>query len=660
MIRSKLYGLLESEAPEFRAAPFWAWNGELTEPELRRQIRDMHRMGFGGFFMHSRVGLRTPYLSKAWFDAIKVCVDEAEKNNMKAWLFDEDRWPSGTCGGEVTRDLRYALQGLDYKLSNRITPPAANSIGRYAAAMRNGEVFSCRLLNDRDELRPGEKFLHIFRVFDDTFDNDNNMAPMVDTMNPEAIRRFIELTHEKYAREVGDDFGSRIPGIFTDEPRYFIFCHSKSPWTTAFPEKFKEKYGYDLLPRLPELFFLIGGEAVSKLRLDFYNLASELFCNAFAKQVGEWCGKHHLALTGHALGEEDLLAQRDCIGSAMRFYEHQQQPGIDVLTEHWNAFDAPIQCSSVARQMGRKHCLSEMYAGLNWETRFEAIKAVAEWQAALGIDTRCPHLALYSMDGEAKRDFPPSFLSQAPWFKEYKMVEDHFARLHTVWSWGKSVRETLVIHPLESVFFYKPPCRMKKEKTVNRGGLFVYTGREKQNEQQRMIGVRNLLLSQHIAFDYGDEDMMSRMGSLCDGRLRVGEIAYRQVVIPKIRTIRASTLKLLNGFADNGGRVYYLGDAPEYVDGEKSGFARDSYKRFIPLDPRHVEVLNQKLPPPVSVCRVNGNREVGELLCDVHDGEGLTSLYMVNFSMSLPKRNHDQPAVSLRRKRFPRVEVKWR
>ena len=44
---------------DYRGAPFWAWNGKLEPDELRRQIRIMHRMGLGGFFMHSRVGLDT-------------------------------------------------------------------------------------------------------------------------------------------------------------------------------------------------------------------------------------------------------------------------------------------------------------------------------------------------------------------------------------------------------------------------------------------------------------------------------------------------------------------------------------------------------------------------------------------------------------------------
>ncbi|MCG8700994.1 MAG: hypothetical protein MI922_23280, partial [Bacteroidales bacterium] len=46
----------------YKAKPFWSWNGKLNEKELVRQIEVMEKMGFGGFFMHSRTGLETEYL----------------------------------------------------------------------------------------------------------------------------------------------------------------------------------------------------------------------------------------------------------------------------------------------------------------------------------------------------------------------------------------------------------------------------------------------------------------------------------------------------------------------------------------------------------------------------------------------------------------------
>ena len=98
----------------FRSAPFWAWNGKLAPEEVRRQIRVMHDMGMGGFFMHSRAGLATEYLGPEWFDCIRAAADEARKLGMKAFLYDEDRWPSGCAGGLVTQEKRFRMRCLEY------------------------------------------------------------------------------------------------------------------------------------------------------------------------------------------------------------------------------------------------------------------------------------------------------------------------------------------------------------------------------------------------------------------------------------------------------------------------------------------------------------------------------------------------------------------
>ena len=66
----------------FRSAPFWAWNGDLQEAELRRQVRVFKEMGCGGFFIHSRDGLATPYMGKKWFDCVAAVMDEAVKNGL--------------------------------------------------------------------------------------------------------------------------------------------------------------------------------------------------------------------------------------------------------------------------------------------------------------------------------------------------------------------------------------------------------------------------------------------------------------------------------------------------------------------------------------------------------------------------------------------------
>ena len=112
MSKTNLYDIFQNPGVEWRGKPFWSWNGELREDEVRRQIGVMKDMGLGGYFMHSRAGLITEYLGEDWFDLINAGADEGERIGMEAWLYDEDRWPSGSAGGMVTKDPKYRMKSL--------------------------------------------------------------------------------------------------------------------------------------------------------------------------------------------------------------------------------------------------------------------------------------------------------------------------------------------------------------------------------------------------------------------------------------------------------------------------------------------------------------------------------------------------------------------
>ena len=96
--------LFKNPTCEYRGTPFWAWNCKLEQEELERQIDVLREMGFGGFHMHVRTGMDTPYLSDEYMSLIRACVDKAERDKMLAWLYDEDRWPSGAAGGVSADD----------------------------------------------------------------------------------------------------------------------------------------------------------------------------------------------------------------------------------------------------------------------------------------------------------------------------------------------------------------------------------------------------------------------------------------------------------------------------------------------------------------------------------------------------------------------------
>ncbi len=568
----------------YRGKPFWSWNGLLEPDEIRRQVRIFKRMGMGGAFLHSRVGLATEYMGTEWFEAIRAAVEECRLEGMEAWLYDEDCWPSGYAGGRVTQNPDYRMRFLVMEIV-----PAKGFVYEHE---QDYPVYEADVVGDKATnvqwLHPGQKptasHVLLFHEEMQPCTNYYNGYTYLDTLSGEAVAAFIEETHEKYRREIGDAFGEAVPGIFTDEPNFCAFYgdqvpqgrkqipYSYIPWTQQLPAVFEEMFNYSIRSHLPELMLEVDGVQVSRARLDFRNCVTHLFTTHFFKQIFDWCEQHNLKLTGHVLLEDRLSMQTLVVGAAMRSYEYMQFPGIDLLTQYAYDYDTPKQCQSVANQMNRPWVLSELYGCTGWDFNFAGHKALGDWQAALGITMRCHHLSWYTMKGEAKRDYPASIFFQSPWWEHYKHVEDYYARLNAALTRGRCVQDLLVVHPIESTFARFRP-RMLDHDDPHKVMLF-HTGEDVLLCDEALIALRNMLLENHYDFAYGDEDIMARHGDVIVDdqgvRLRVGACEYKTVIMPPMDTVRQTTLDLLIRFRKLGGLIVFVGDFADHVDGRPS------------------------------------------------------------------------------------------
>ncbi len=575
------YETFKSPDARYRGKPFWSWNGELKPDEIRRQVRIFKRMGMGGAFLHSRVGLATEYLGEAWFEAIRAAVDECRLEGMEAWLYDEDCWPSGYAGGLVTQNPEHRMRFLVMEIvpAKGFSYEEEDEYPVYEADVTGDKASNVQWLH------PGQKptASHVLLFHEETQPCTNyyNGFTYLDTLSEEAVAAFIDATHERYRREIGDAFGEAVPGIFTDEPNFCAFYgeqvpqgrkgipYSYVPWTKKLPGVFETLYNYSIRSFLPELMLEVDGVRVSRARLDFRNCLTHLFTTNFFKQIYDWCERHHIKLTGHVLLEDRLSMQTLVVGAAMRAYEYMQVPGIDLLTQYAYDYDTPKQCQSVANQMGRPWMLSELYGCTGWDFSFAGHKAVGDWQTALGVTLRCHHLSWYTMKGEAKRDYPASIFFQSPWWEHYKHLEDYYARLNVALTRGRCVQDVLVVHPIESTFARFRP-RMLEHDDPQKFMLF-HTSEDVLFCDEALISLRNMLLENHFDFAYGDEEMMSRLGDVVVDdqgvRLRLGECEYKTVLVPPMDTIRQSTLDLLIRFRKLGGLIVFVGDFADHLDG---------------------------------------------------------------------------------------------
>ena len=134
-------------------------------------------------------------------------------------------------------------------------------------------------------------------------------------------------------------------------------------------------------------------------------------------------------LTGHMMAEATLESQTRALGEAMRAYRSFDIPGIDILANRYE-YSTAKQAQSAARQYGRPGVLSELYGVTNWDFDFRGHKLQGDWQAAMGVSVRVPHLSWMGMGGESKRDYPAPIDFHSPWYKKYHLIEDHFSRVN--------------------------------------------------------------------------------------------------------------------------------------------------------------------------------------------------------------------------------------
>ena len=585
--------LFENPTSEYRGAPFWAWNCELKKDELLWQIEQLKAMGLGGFHMHSRDGMATPYLSDEFMDLVKACVDKAEQEDMQAYLYDEDRWPSGSAGGLVTKDKRYAQRFLLFTTKpeeDTVSFEEAYKTGKtyFAAAYdimlnKNGELEQYKKIN-LDEDAKGTKWYAYIKTPQPSGWYNNECY--VNTLSKEAIDKFIAITHETYKKAVGDKFGTVIPSIFTDEPAFahketLDFAKSKMsvkvPWAMDLEDTYKEHYGDSLMDKLPELFWELPNSAISTTRYNYHDHITFRFTEAFADNCGIWCENNGIALTGHMLEEPTLESQTGSIGEAMRAYTHFGIPGIDMLCNSVQTTTAK-QAQSNVHQYGKEGVMSELYGVTNWDFDFRGHKFQGDWQAALGVTLRVHHLSWVSMKGSAKRDYPASINYQSPWYKEYRYVEDHFARLNTVLTRGKPEVKVGVIHPIETYWLHFGP----KENTA--------AIRERLDKQ--FMDMNNWLLTGLVDFDYICESTLPAQCKAITDTLQVGEMKYSAIVVAGCETLRSSTLEILEKYQKAGGKIIFAGDAPKYINAKISDDAKKLYDKCINVQFNNTDVMS--------------------------------------------------------------------
>lgn len=417
---------LKNPPKEFSPIPFWFLNDRLDKTELRRQLADFNDKGVNGVVLHPRIGLPDDfkYLSEEYFDIIEFIVKTATEFDMKIVLYDEAMYPSGSAHGMVVKsNPEFASVGIT--LTDN--PSDGNVIvrtdgGKYIVSKKCGGTIR--------GIHYGED------------DGEANAPLSADILNPAAVDKFIELTHEAYYRHLSEYFGSTIVGFFTDEPCILGRCaDGYFEWTNGLEKDITAAGG-----ELESLAGLFENKPNATTGI-YRDIIRQRLCDVYYKKLSDWCASHNISLMGHPKESDDIDEEQyfRIPGQDLVFRrvapERGSVDGIDSVQ---------AKCSSdAARHMGRRRNSNECFGVCSrdgaWDFTADDMKWYIDWLGVRGVNMFIPHAFFYSIEGDRRNERPPDVGPNNVWWEDYKQFSDYMKRVSYIMTDSKNHAKIAVL-----------------------------------------------------------------------------------------------------------------------------------------------------------------------------------------------------------------------
>ncbi len=528
---------------EFGPAPWWAWLGAPTPASIDRDLQRFLAMEIYEIIVIPLYGLQPEYMGPEYFELWRHACRRCGQWGVKLWIYDEFNWPSGTCAGTVLRKHpRFRQHVLQIK-------PAQPATGR-----RSRPAWKIAL-NEKFQLAAyGAEWAC-------------NTAGYLDTLSPEAVRAYIDATHEVYRREIGEYFGKVIVGFFTDEP-VMVAGVAGLPYTPRLFALFRERYGYDLRPRIPAL----AASAPDGLRVrnDYWKLVAELFQKSYFRQYSAWCADHGLQMTGHLLHEETLASCVHRNGDMFAMLSSMQVPGIDMLRGA-ASFDAGRIISaeesrkrditgklieSIAYFSGKERTLCEAFGCMPHSATMADYKRAADFLFHHGLSLINDNLFADSLGSFRKFCGGHSFLT--PWTRHYRVFSRYVRTMSRLNSGSRLATSVGLYYPgADARARYAPP------QSLGLGPNFHEAAWDA--TQSALHDLAHGLLRRHWDY-YLVFDQVLQAAKTVPGGLRMRAFDCRTLIFPDVHYVDAATATALRRFVRAGGWMLCVGRAPMVLD----------------------------------------------------------------------------------------------
>ncbi len=560
----------------WRPIPLWFWNNtQISASPLVQQLAGMVETdGYGGCaILPFGGGFRPEYLSEDYFALYGRAVSKARSLGAHMSIYDEYGFPSGSMGAingsGVTTFMNnhpeHTVKRLDkteYRVSSGATFDRQLALqGKLMSVVAwnssRKEIIPLRDFYDEATGRltwtaPKQSGWHIM-VCQCVKDGD----PNVDYLSQEAVKLFVQDTHEAYYRHFADDFGKTIVSTFFDEPT--MYRAQGRMWTGDFNEQFEARYGFSPEALYPALWYDIGSKTAWARNL-LFGLHSTLYSEGFMKTISDWATEHGILATGHQ-DQEEIVNPTGVAGDLMLVGKHLSMPGIDKIGGGRPTEDFYKVVSSSANNWDKTYVMSETYGAMG-NISVETLYQVAIEQYTKGINHLIPHAVWYN---DADVTFLPELSWRNPLYSaELPRFNAFLSRLNYVLAReGRHVADVAVLYPIQTQYaghYFDGP------KGYYEGGVSV--------EGTDYPQISHYLTDDlGIDFTYLHPEVLDDRCTAANGLLNMNNAMNHEhfsvVVLPGVKAISLSNLKKIEAAWEQGVKVVFTTQCPQQAaDGE--------------------------------------------------------------------------------------------
>lgn len=491
----KIEQVLNNEASNYLFPFFWQ-HGESNEV-LTEYMEKIKETGIQALCIESRP--HPDFLEDGWWKSMDHIISEAKRLNMKLWILDDAKFPTGYANGKVPEELKkvyLTYHRFDFVGPKKYAEVNLNFLPGFRAMMKEDHskdviVKAIMVKNDPSQKHGFEEtsmvdvttqikdhVLYIdlpkglYSIYVMYYTRHGGEASTFDYLNPmdgKATQILLNEVYQKHYDHYKDEFGQTIVGFFSDEPRFGNTGRASSigreemvlPWLPNMLEIMKERIeNFDPL----KLIYLFDGNSAQahQMRYEYMNLVSKLYSENFSQRIGKWCEEHGVDYVGHTIEDNNADARLGKgAGHFFRAMKGQSIAGIDViggqlvpsLPFHHDAyltggsegeFFHYALCkmgASLAKLDENKDgtLMCEAFGAYGWVEGLKLMKWITDHMLSHGVNLIVPHA--FDPKKFPDWDCPPHFYAHGnnPQFPYVKYWSEYTNRMCTLLSGGDQV-----------------------------------------------------------------------------------------------------------------------------------------------------------------------------------------------------------------------------